>query len=217
MLRLGLSLNKVKAVFISHEHSDHIRGLPVLSRKYNLPVYITDGTLHHGGLKDQVRTVLSFTADESVLIGDLEVMPFSKQHDAADPHSFTISCNDTRIGVFTDIGISCPNLVKHFQQCHAAFLEANYDETMLAESRYPYFLKKRISGGRGHLSNKQALELFTTHRPAYMSHLLLAHLSQENNKPELVQDLFNSCAGQTTITVASRHQESAVYRITGTQ
>lgn len=215
MKRLGLPLENVKAIFISHEHSDHIRGLPVLSRKYRLPVYITAGTLIHGRLSDQLLSVQSFAAYETVSVGELSVLAFPKSHDAADPHSFTITRNGICIGVFTDIGVTCNNLVTHFRQCHAAFLEANYDEEMLEQSRYPYFLKKRISGGKGHLSNKQALELFTAHRPDYMSHLLLSHLSQENNCPQLVQDLFTGCAGRTTVTVASRYRESAVYHITG--
>jgi phosphoribosyl 1,2-cyclic phosphodiesterase len=215
MKRLGLPLENVKAIFISHEHSDHIRGLPVLSKKYRLPVYITAGTLLHGRLSDQLLSVQSFCANETIPIGELDVHAFSKAHDAADPHSFTITRNGIRIGVFTDIGITCENLITHFRQCHAAFLEANYDEEMLVQSRYPYFLKKRISGGKGHLSNKQALELFTSHRPDFMSHLLLSHLSQENNSPQLVQDLFAGHAGRTTVTVASRYQESAVFHITG--
>lgn len=217
MKRLGLLPEMVKAVFISHEHSDHIRGLPVLARKYHLPVYITEPTLLHGGLTSHLSTVHSFTAYEPVNIGSLSVVPFPKYHDAADPHSFVVSGNDTTVGIFTDIGITCGHLVKHFEQCHAAFLEANYDEQLLESSRYPFFLKKRISGGKGHLSNRQALELFTGYRPSFMSHLLLSHLSQENNRPELVQALFDQHAGDTTVVVASRYQESAVYHITGSK
>jgi phosphoribosyl 1,2-cyclic phosphodiesterase len=118
--------------------------------------------------------------------------------------------------VFTDIGAPCEHLIKHFQQCHAAFLEANYDEQMLEQGRYPYYLKKRIRGGHGHLSNTQALELFKTHKPAYMSHLLLSHLSKDNNNPELVLNLFNQHAGDTKIIVASRHEETEVYYISQT-
>jgi phosphoribosyl 1,2-cyclic phosphodiesterase len=148
-----------------------------------------------------------------VLVGDLVVTPFRKCHDACDPYSFIIGYDEIRVGVFTDIGTPCQNLVNYFRQCHAAFLEANFDETMLKEGDYPYFLKKRISGGNGHLSNRLALELFKTHKPAFMSHLLLAHLSKNNNCPILVQKLFEDYADGVTITVASRYAETAVYHI----
>src|SRR5690606_28367188 len=115
-----------------------------------------------------------------------------KFHDASEPHSFIVSCNEVTVGVFTDIGTPCENLVRYFRQCHAAFLEANYDEEMLEKGRYPYFLKERIRGGKGHLSNKQTLELFTSCKPSYMSHLFLSHLSRDNNSPDLVLDLFRA-------------------------
>lgn len=213
MRRLGLSMDKIKAIFISHEHTDHIKGVQVISRKYQLPVYITNDTLLNGGLTLNEQQVLSFQAYVPVQIGDISVTAFPKFHDAAEPHSFIVACNEIRIGVFTDIGAPCEHLIKHFQQCHAAFLEANYDEQMLEQGRYPYYLKKRIRGGHGHLSNTQALELFKTHKPAYMSHLLLSHLSKDNNNPELVLNLFNQHAGDTKIIVASRHEETEVYYI----
>jgi phosphoribosyl 1,2-cyclic phosphodiesterase len=115
--------------------------------------------------------------------------------------------------VFTDIGTPCENLVHHFKQCHAAFLEANYDDAMLANGRYPHLLKNRIRGNKGHLSNKQALELFTTHRPACMSHLFLSHISKNNNCPKLVQQLFNEHANGVKMIVASRYEETALYHI----
>jgi len=212
MLRLGLSMQKVKAVFISHEHSDHIRGLAVLAKKYRLPVYVTDGTVHHCG---NVPKELCFTlrSYENVQIGNLQITAFPKHHDAVEPHSFMISDGDTRIGVFTDIGAPCEHLIRHFKQCHAVFLEANYDEAMLEQGRYPFYLKRRIRGGKGHLSNAQALQLFIDHRPAFMSHVLLAHLSKDNNDPELALQLFMQHAGNIHVSVASRYNESEVYCI----
>jgi phosphoribosyl 1,2-cyclic phosphodiesterase len=214
MARLGLSMRKVKAIFISHEHSDHIRGVTVLAKKHNIPVYITALTAHHGGLRLD-NLVSDFIADEPIRIGRLLITAFSKLHDAAHPHSFTIACGDVKVGVFTDLGAVCENLVQHFQQCHAAFLEANYDEGMLENGSYPYHLKRRIRGGKGHLSNKQALALFIDYKPAYMSHLFLSHLSKDNNDPELVHNLFNTHARGTEIVVASRYHETAVYHING--
>ena len=217
MRKLGLSLSIVKAIFISHEHGDHIRGLEVLSKRYQLPVYITSATLQHGGLSLEPHLVRAFRGYEPVTVGDISVTPFPKTHDASDPHSFVISSSsdNTHIGVFTDIGYACEQVIRYFGQCHAAFLEANYDERMLEEGRYPFHLKRRIRGGQGHLSNRQALELFVAHRPGFMSHLLLAHLSQDNNRPELVQELFEQHAEAVHIAVASRHVESEVYMIKG--
>ncbi|MDB5287206.1 MAG: beta-lactamase domain protein [Mucilaginibacter sp.] len=216
MARMGLSMQKVKAIFISHEHSDHIRGLAVLAKKYRLPVYVTDGTVHHcrDVPKELCYTLKSYLP---VQIGSLEITAFPKHHDAVEPHSFMITNGDTRIGVFTDIGAPCEHLIRHFAQCHAVFLEANYDEDMLEQGRYPIYLKRRIRGGKGHLSNKQALEMFITHKPDYMSHVLLAHLSKDNNNPEVVQQLFAEHAGDTHISVASRYEESPVYSINPAQ
>jgi len=216
MHRLGLSIKKVRAIFVTHEHSDHINGISVLAKKHQLPVYITPATLKGGGLVIDESLIRQFSVDHQVTIGSLLVTAFPKNHDAADPCSFTVSYNDIRVGIFTDIGIACKNLVNHFSQCHAAFLEANYDDEMLEKGGYPYHLKRRIRGGNGHLSNKQAAELFITHKAPYLSHLLLSHLSKNNNDPSLVQQLFDACCGDTQIIVASRFVESAVYQIDGT-
>ena len=145
------------------------------------------------------------------------VTPFTKQHDAIDPHSFIISHQGTTVGVFTDIGIACNEVTHHFKQCHAAFLEANYDDGLLEKGPYPIHLKNRIRGDKGHLSNKQALDIFIAHRPAFMSHLLLAHLSKENNTPQLAKDLFEPHANGTEIIVASRHEPSLVYTVKGNE
>jgi phosphoribosyl 1,2-cyclic phosphodiesterase len=213
MQRLGLSMQTVKAIFISHEHGDHIRGLPQLAAKNQLPVYITTPTLTRANLPTGKFPVHILRTGEAVQIGDLCVTPFSKQHDAADPLSFRVGCGDTQVGVFTDIGLVCDNVIAHFQQCHAVFLEANYDEDLLEHGRYPAFLKNRIRGGQGHLSNRQALELFQTHRPDFMSYVLLAHLSEHNNSPQVAHDLFAPCMGSTKLVVASRHAETPIYRV----
>jgi len=217
MGRLGLSINKIKAIFISHEHSDHIKGLTVFAKKYKLPVYISTATLKSSRLLLDQNNIFPLNHLQHIQIGNLKISAFSKFHDAADPYSFTVECNNIRVGVFTDIGAVCDRLISHFKNCHAAFLEANYDTGMLENGRYPYFLKRRIMGGHGHLSNVQALELFCNHKPSYMSHLLLSHLSKDNNDPELVEKLFKGVAGDTFVKVASRHEESAVYYVSGDQ
>lgn len=215
MRHLNLSLDKVRAIFISHEHIDHIRGVYVLSAKYNLTVYITPGTFGLGRVQIKEELKRQFVADAEVCIGSLSVIPFSKYHDAADPHSFTVSHAGITVGVFTDLGIVCDNLRQHFGNCHAAFLEANYDNDMLDNGRYPYHLKQRIRGGKGHLSNHQALELFVESRPQHMTHLLLAHLSAENNSPGLVHELFNTHSAGVHVEVAPRTGPLGVFHITG--
>ncbi|MBC5772703.1 MBL fold metallo-hydrolase [Pontibacter sp. KCTC 32443] len=214
MKRLGLSMRKVKAIFISHEHSDHIRGVSVIARKYEIPVYITPDTLYHGRLTNEKFVAIPFQAFEPVQVGELTITAFPKFHDAADPHSFIVSYQDINIGVFTDIGSPCEHVIRHFSQCHAAFLEANYDDGLLDSGRYPYYLKQRIRGNYGHLSNEQALTLFTEHKPPFMSHILLSHLSKDNNCPKLLKQLFDLNAGNTEVVIASRFQETPVYTIT---
>lgn len=213
MKRSGLPLQRVKAVFVSHEHTDHVSGLPVLAKKHNLPVFISAPTLRNSRLRFEKSLLNYFSANDSVAIGDLVVTSFSKFHDAADPYSFFISCNGVNVGVITDIGRACDNVVQHFSQCHAAFLESNYDEDMLLKGSYPWHLKNRIRGGHGHLSNSEALALFQQHRSPGLTHLFLSHLSRNNNCPKLVGELFATHAKGVKTIVASRYQESAVYQI----
>lgn len=213
MKRLNLSIQKVKAIFISHEHGDHILGLQSISKKYGLPVYITEATYKDSGIKLQPDLIVSFKKNIPVTIGNLSITAFPKFHDAINPHSFVVRSTDTTVGVFTDIGFACKEVIKHFSECHAAFLESNYDEHMLMNGSYPAHLKNRISNGKGHLSNKQAFELFRLHRPSFMSHLLLSHLSHNNNTPEIVNNLFSKYASKTEIIIASRSKETAVYHI----
>jgi len=213
MNRLGLPMQRVKAIFISHEHKDHIFGVPTLAKKYQLPVYITPTTHKHGGMRIAEKQVFPFRQAESIQIGKLLITAFTKSHDAVDPHSFIVSCGEVTVGIFTDIGKPCKQLIHHFQQCHAAFLEANYDEDLLQRSAYPYFLKQRIQGDQGHLSNSQALDLFNQYRPPFMSHLILSHLSKENNSPGIVENLFTEHAGEIQVVVASRVVETALYHI----
>lgn len=215
MKRLDLSLDKVKAIFISHEHGDHIKGVQALSKKYNLPVYITPQTLRNSHLVLENVLIKSFNGYEKVVIGSLIVTPFPKRHDASDPYSFIVEGNGIKIGVLTDIGSACQHVIENFKQCHAAFLEANYDEGLLDSGYYPYYLKERIRSDKGHLSNKQALDLFVTHKSELMSHVILSHLSKDNNCPVIVKDLFSKHAQQTQVVVASRLQETEVFHITG--
>jgi phosphoribosyl 1,2-cyclic phosphodiesterase len=188
-------------------------GVRMLAKKYRFPVYITPRTRVNGRLNLAPNLVNNFTAYHPVSIGSLTITAFPTFHDAADPHNFIIASNDVKVGVFTDIGVACPHVISQFSQCHAAFLEANYDEHMLEHGRYSYQLKNRIRGGKGHLSNLQALALFKQYRPPFMTHLFLSHLSQDNNSPQIVEDIFTPIADKTKIVIASRYQETSIYHI----
>lgn len=210
---LGLSMERLRAIFISHEHADHINGVARISKKYDLPVFVTPATQRRMRPYMQAHRAVSFEHNNAVHIGGLCILPFKKYHDGCDPHSFTVSGNGVTIGVFTDLGQACDNLVTAFRRCHVALLEANYDEAMLEHGRYPLHLKNRIRGGNGHLSNREALDVFLAHRAPYLTHLLLAHLSKENNDPALVTELFRRHAGGVEVAVASRYAPSPVYTI----
>lgn len=211
MARQGLSMQQVRAIFVSHEHTDHIKGLSVLANKYQLPVFLSDGTRAACRLAIPDRLLYPLADLQMVTVGDLNITSFRKYHDAADPHSFLISGDGYTVGVFTDIGRACERVVNYFGQCDAVFLEANYDVGMLMQGRYPFFLKNRIRSGYGHLSNAEALELFVRYRSPKLSHLFLSHLSRDNNDPELVYNLFNDHRGDTEIIIAGRYAETGVY------
>jgi phosphoribosyl 1,2-cyclic phosphodiesterase len=215
MKQQGLDIHKVRAIFVSHEHADHITGVPGISKKFQLPVYITPATLENSRIPVEPTLVHSFHHHKAVTIGDLTILPFKKNHDGKDPHSFMISGYGVNVGVITDIGFACKQVIKYFSQCQAVFLESNYCDTMLRNGNYPYHLQQRIRGDEGHLSNDQALELFQHYRSADLQLLILSHLSKNNNTPALVNQLFTTHAGPTEIVVASRYEASAVFCIAG--
>jgi len=213
MLRLGISIRSIKAIFVSHEHTDHIKGIAVISRKYQIPVYMNQTMIYNGCVDVQKDLIRRYDANQPIRIGALEITSFPKHHDACDPHSFIVRSGTVTIGVMTDIGRACEQVIKYFNMCDAVFLEANYDDEMLSKGRYPYYLKNRIRSGRGHLSNKEALDLFLNHRAPSLSHILLSHLSKDNNCPDLVQNLFSAHAGKTHVIIASRFNESQIFQI----
>jgi phosphoribosyl 1,2-cyclic phosphodiesterase len=212
MKKCGLDIQLVKAIFISHEHSDHIKGVSVFANKYKVPVYITPSTAKNGPklIKHLSKPVY---AHQPIQIESLLVIPFSKEHDAADPHSFVVSDNGINIAVITDIGVVCNHVRHYFQQCHAAFLESNYDETLLETGRYSQILKDRIRGGKGHISNKEAGKLLDEYSAPHLSLVLLSHLSAENNSPELALQSFANHTNRMQIAVASRYQATEVFKI----
>lgn len=213
MANLGLPMENLKAIFVSHEHGDHIMGVPMLAKKYKLPVYISKATLQHSRMELPQELVQPIITTKPMMVGGLRVTAFEKLHDAVDPYSFVVEGNGVRVGVMTDIGKACQQVVHYFRQCHAVFLECNYDSQMLKEGGYPKRLQKRISGDKGHLSNEEALVLLIVARAPFLSLVLLSHLSQQNNSPEVALNEFSILANELTIAVASRYAESPVYHV----
>jgi phosphoribosyl 1,2-cyclic phosphodiesterase len=210
----ALDPKKIKAIFITHEHGDHVRGARVTGKKLDVPVYMTRGT-HAAAFRTwKPISYLPILDNVPVEVGGFAVFPILKNHDAVEPTSFRVACNGISIGVFTDIGAPCDNVKSHLQQCHALFLEANYDQQMLKVGPYPYHLKVRIDSTRGHLSNSQAFELLKEHAHAELRCVFLSHLSAENNTPELALNEFKPLAGRYLIKLTDRFNAGERYTIT---
>jgi phosphoribosyl 1,2-cyclic phosphodiesterase len=213
MNEVGLNPAKIKAVFITHEHGDHMRGARGVSKKLHVPIYITSKTFFGAYKNMRPDNPSYFTPDEAVEVGDFKVYPVQKHHDAAEPCSFRIKYNNKNIGVFTDIGEACDKVKSHISKCDGLFLESNYDEKMLWEGVYPYFLKQRVASEVGHLSNDQAFELLEKHTNGKLQCVFLSHISKENNTPEKAMERMESLTEKFEVKIASRYEASEVYKI----
>ncbi len=181
----GLSFETVKAIVVSHEHSDHIRGVGVLSRRYALPVYISARTAQIAEAQlGRLHEVRHFQIGRSFPIEGLMLHPFATSHDAEDPAGFTIGQNGRKIGIATDLGVATGMVKEHLKSCALLILEANHDPDMLIEGPYPWPLKQRIKSRNGHLSNEDSCALLAEIKHSALCHVVLAHLSETNNTPQ---------------------------------
>ena len=208
-----LDIRKLKAVFLSHEHSDHSRGIQVLSKRHRLTVWMSKHTYYALPSSYRPMYVELFEPGETIEAGDFHVHTFLKNHDAVEPCSFRIEFSGKRVGIFTDIGQPCDRVRNELRQCHALFLETNYDEKMLWEGSYPWPLKKRVASDAGHLSNAQALELMLQEAHPELECVFLSHLSQENNVPSLAYSVFEPFHKKTVVKLTSRFEASEVFRM----
>ena len=204
---------KIKAIYVTHEHTDHMMGVKVCSKRMYIPVYFTKKTFRHIPRKEKPDMVGFFEAGSPQFLGNLIIRPFRKMHDAADPCSFRIEFQNKNVGVFTDIGMPDESLKREFSKCDAVFLETNYDLEMLWNGTYPDYLKKRIDSDTGHLSNNQALELAQNYASPSLKYIFLSHISAENNSIERVQEIFSSLNNKYSVIPTSRHGISEVIRI----
>lgn len=188
-----LSFEEIEGIFITHEHSDHISGLGPVLRKYAVPVYATEGTINDilsSGKCGKVDEGLfqCIRPDVPVSVGGMEIMPFTISHDAAQPVCYTVNDGTRKIAVATDMGEYTDYTLSHLEGCEGILLEANHDINMLQAGSYPYQLKLRILGNRGHLSNDACGRLLCHLLRHRLKYILLGHLSQENNYPELAYE-----------------------------
>ncbi len=185
-------IREIKGIFITHEHSDHICGLDVLIRNFPVPVYITEKTYASLPFSIDGKNLRFIAANDSVTIGNTEIQSLSKSHDAADPSFFCFHYKNKKICIITDVGYACANVREAVTDADVLFLESNYDEEMLKNGLYPPFLKRRIAGNRGHLSNVMAGELVCNHASPRLEHVFLSHLSENNNHPDIAMNTFQA-------------------------
>ena len=195
LARAGLAASDLDAVFVTHEHGDHIGCALALAEREQLPLWMSRGTWRATGGFGAPAT-LRFARDaEPIAIGDIEVHPFTVAHDAAEPLQLRCGDGGLRLVVLTDLGSITAHMIDNVAGCDAIVLECNHDAAMLASSRYPPSLKARIGGRFGHLSNATAAEILARCASARLQHVVAAHLSRENNRPELARAALAGCFG----------------------
>ena len=190
---LGLTGEDLSGILITHEHTDHIQGLGVFSRKYGIPIYATPGTIRgimgYKGLGKMPEGLLQeIQIDKVFMIEDLQVKPFAISHDANEPSGFRIESQEKSVAVATDLGKFDEYIVENLKDLNAIVLEANHDVHMVEVGPYPYYLKQRVLGNRGHLSNELTGRLLCNILHDNMKHIVLGHLSKENNYEELAKE-----------------------------
>ena len=191
--KIGVAPEQLNGIFVTHEHSDHIQGINMMVKMFDTPVYATGGTLDSIRLKDK-KGVISMNhlfevhADEPVSMGEITVMPFSTSHDAADPVGYTLTAEGHKASIATDLGKYDEYIISHLKNTEVLFIEANHDISMLEAGSYPYSLKRRILSEYGHLSNEDSGSLLCKVINKKLKYAFLAHLSKENNYPELAYE-----------------------------
>jgi phosphoribosyl 1,2-cyclic phosphodiesterase len=186
LAKRGLTLAQMDAVFVTHEHSDHFGCAKQLAIQADLPVWMSRGTYQAMACPD-MRGHLHFAHDsQKIVIGSLQIHAFTVPHDSQEPLQVVVTDGSKKLGLLTDLGHTTNYLAQHFAACDALILEFNHDVTMLSASKYPAFLKQRIVGAYGHLSNVQAADFLQVVAQDNLQHLVAAHLSEQNNHPDAV-------------------------------
>ena len=208
LARAGLSVHDLDAVFVTHEHGDHVGCAVSLSMRHGLPLWMSRGTWRAIGEPVAPPRLRFARDDETLAVGDLALLPFTVAHDAAEPLQLRCSDGSADLVVLTDLGSITTHMLERVVGCHALLLECNHDAAMLAASRYPPSLKSRIGGRLGHLDNATAARILGHCLGPRLRHVVAAHLSKENNHPEMVRAALAACwsgAGRDVVVAHPAH------------
>jgi phosphoribosyl 1,2-cyclic phosphodiesterase len=207
LARLGLQAAQLDGIVVTHEHGDHISGVAKLARKFNLPVWLTHGTLRTQNAAFTELSVTGINPHLAFSIGEVQVQAYPVPHDAAEPVQYVFSDGVRRLGVLTDAGSATPHIEAILNGCHALILECNHDVQMLAAGDYPFSLKQRVGGRYGHLNNADAATLLGRLDRSRLQHVVAAHLSSKNNAAELAREALSEVLGCEPDQVAVATQE----------
>ena len=188
---LGHDPRDIDAILVTHEHSDHIKGVGPFARKYQLPVYLTHGTGQYDGLS-KLSALVQINIQRRFVIGDIDITPVAVPHDAREPCQFVFRSANKTFGLLTDLGSITPFVTEQYRHCDALMLECNHDPRMLSTGPYPHALKLRVGGHWGHLSNQQAANLLQAIDSERLQHLVISHISEKNNTEALARQAVSS-------------------------
>lgn len=196
--RFGISIEQIDAVFVTHDHADHIKAVGHLANDFGKPIYATEKV--HAGINRNYCVTSKLTAEhmnfiskgQPVLLGGFSITPFEVPHDSSDCVGYRVEAGEVVFCLLTDVGHVTPVIEEQISECDYVVLEANHDESMLMNGNYPAYLKGRIRGPKGHLCNKEAATLIAEHATPRLKHVWLCHLSEENNHPELARKTVDS-------------------------
>lgn len=219
LYKLNLNIKNINGIFITHEHSDHMKGADVLARNFNIPIYATRGTIKNCCLCSNEKLINEIKANEVINMNGLRIETFSKNHKASEPVSYSISQKDNKtISVITDLGYACKNVNGKISESDFLFLESNHDLRMLENGPYPYFLKKWIKSDSGHLSNNQSSLAVLEYGNSKLKNIVLSHLSKTNNSPKIAIRTFKNLLKERidlnpNIEVSFENQPTQLFKI----
>ncbi len=213
----GLGTAQIDAIFITHEHADHIGSACTVALRHGIPLWMSEGTYAAIG-QPELHGLLRLARDgEAFAVGGLQVSPFTVPHDAREPLQLTCTDGDARLGILTDLGHATQHVLQHLAGCHALLIECNHDPDLLANGAYPPFLKRRVGGRHGHLANAAAAAIVEAVRHPGLNHVVAAHLSEQNNRPDLAREALAAVLGRAAQEVGVACQKAGTPWLTARQ